>query len=133
MNERPATFQDALQILDTALSKQSLPNLSPLISDEVLAAKVAVGTSVNSGIDSGVEQVMEFATSALAQAESLGLDLEAIQKQAKENPWPFIAGAALGGLALGALLGYTSNKTAIAAPVPSSALPEGIEPEVEPV
>lgn len=110
--EKPSKINDALRILDEALSTQGA-DLKAMVTDDFANLKSALGTisprMAESFRDVGTKaydqvsgMASEFASSGMERGRQIYGEVDA---SVRSNPWPVIGGVAVGTFALGFLLG----------------------------
>ncbi|MES2964684.1 MAG: hypothetical protein V4760_12400 [Bdellovibrionota bacterium] len=140
-SKKPSSIDDALKVLDEALSGVNPPALDALVSDEYQNLKGALGqkaqqttapaqdfignavrgfTESFGGVAGPIgeysaesyEKIAEVAAVGLEEARRIGGEVD---RSVRANPWPYLGGIAVGTLALGVILGrsHTTPTTRI--------------------
>jgi ElaB/YqjD/DUF883 family membrane-anchored ribosome-binding protein len=83
------------------------------MSNDFNKEKLPDGGYARTAIKEGTDQIKDFAENAQKQfkegQEQIGKALSTVDKQVRENPWPVVAGVAIGSFLIGVLLSK-SNK-----------------------
>jgi ElaB/YqjD/DUF883 family membrane-anchored ribosome-binding protein len=106
-SNRPSSLNEALRILDEALSSPSA-NIKDIVTDQYQHLKSALGSSGTQAY----EQFSSMAEQGIARGRELYSDVD---QRVRSNPWPVIGGIAVGTLALGFFLGRGAMSTSVTA------------------
>jgi hypothetical protein len=130
-SKKPSSIDDALKVLDEALSGVNAPALNDLVSNEYRNLKGALGqtaqaktapaqdfiqNAVRGFTDSfgsvagpvgeygtqSYDKIAEVAAVGIEEARRIGGEVD---RSVRANPWPYLGGIAVGTLALGVILG----------------------------
>lgn len=118
--KKPSSIDDALKVLDEALSGGNGPALQDLVSSEYRHLKSAIGDFASAKAAPAQEFLSQFAAplgaygtesyEKIAEAATVGME-EArriggeVDRSVRANPWPYLGGIAVGTLALGLIIG----------------------------
>lgn len=125
-SERPSKLNDALRVLDEALSGQGA-DLKQMVTDEYQNLRSAIGgfspqmsDTLRQAGTQAYSRMSEFAsglsTTGLERGRQIYTEVDAT---VRANPWPILGGVAVGTFALGFLLGRTGSSSSSSA-APSS-------------
>ena len=121
--DRPRSIDDALRILDEALSKPGM-NLKEMVTEEYQNLHATISKTASEVGSQLTEQVAGFseaftgatgdASQKISEMTEQGLEAgkdaaRKVDAKVRENPWVYIGGVALGTFALGLYLGSKSK------------------------
>lgn len=116
--KRPEKINDALRVLDEAVSKEGF-NLKELISSDYQGLKDAfsqLAPQIKDTVRQYGSQAYGYAQDYAKVGMERGREVAGqVDTRVRENPWPVIGGVAAGSLALGFLLGRR-NSTSVPQP-----------------
>jgi ElaB/YqjD/DUF883 family membrane-anchored ribosome-binding protein len=107
-NTSNENIAEALKLLEEA-AKQKKDELKTVISgkytnlkDLIMENERSIMKSLTSAKDTALEAAAEAKAAGIEKAREVAREVD---KNVHQNPWPFITGAAVGGLLLGFILG----------------------------
>lgn len=114
--EKPSTINEALRILDEALSTHG-GDLKAMVTDDFQNLKAALGSVSPEMADSlrqigsrAYEQVSGIASDLASGSLDRGRQIYGnVDSTVRSNPWPVIGGVAVGTFALGFMLGRSGG------------------------
>jgi ElaB/YqjD/DUF883 family membrane-anchored ribosome-binding protein len=110
---RPQKLTDALKVLDQAIMNEGV-DLKDLVSKDYSHLQDAlkdfapqVGETLRAGGRQAMERIQNYTAPAIQKTKQAVAEAD---RQVKANPWPILAGTAIGALAIGFLLGRSPKK-----------------------
>jgi ElaB/YqjD/DUF883 family membrane-anchored ribosome-binding protein len=113
LQARPQKITEALRVLDQAIMNDGA-DLKDLVSKDYSHLQNAIKDLAPQVLDSvrasgrqTLDKIQSYAAPAMQKTKQAATQVDA---QVKSHPWRYIAGAAVGALAVGFLLGRSANK-----------------------
>lgn len=102
-------FEEALQLLNEA-AREKKDEIQNLLNNKYSDIQSLIRTTAKSKV-AEMGRYREVAEEALGEsAEKLKGAAEDVDKKVRENPWPYVGGAALAALLLGFIMGNSKDK-----------------------